>query len=244
MLVAIKKFPALCVFALLTTAFLAFLGNWQYQKAYQQDLADLKKANNSMQQVIHLNNDYRLSQIEDGSAVSLAGRFVENKIIFHDNRLNLGKAGYHLLSIFKLDEGRSILVNRGWVAMNLDRRILPKVITDTARVTLKGLIRYPVKGVYTLGEETLNKQFPQRLQTINIDRLKEASGFDLEPFSVLLDSEVAGDHFVREWADLLPGKYMSADRHYAYSLQWYLLAIVGLIIFMILIRKMAKNEQE
>jgi len=244
MFLAIKKYPLLFVFALFGAGFLSYLGYWQHQKGVQFEIDELSRLQNLNKQVINLNAQTKIPHLNDGSRVILSGHFVDDKIIFHDNKLNLGKVGYHVFSFFKLDDDRTVLVNRGWVAMNYDRRILPDVKTNDLRVTLKGVIRFPVKGVYTLAEQQVDSVFPQRLQTIDVDKLDIATGYHLEKYSVLLDKSVKGDHFYRHWDDLLPGKYMSADKHYAYSLQWYSLAFIGLIVFIILIMKMAKNEYE
>lgn len=244
MFLAIKKFPLLFVFALFTAGFLSFLGHWQYQKGQEREQNDYQKSVSLAKQNVFLNELTDKTTLEDGLRVTLKGRFIENKNIFHDNRLNSGKSGYHVFSIFQMNKDRAVLVNRGWVAMNLDRRILPIIETSGDEVLIKGLIRFPVKGVYTLAEEKQNSEFPQRLQTIEVESLALTTQYPLQEYSVLLGEEVKGKHFDRQWENLLPGKYMSADKHYAYSLQWFSLALIGLIIFMILIFKMAKNEQE
>ncbi len=245
MLAAIKRYPVIFVFALVTSVFLAFLGDWQYEKGHQRELSDAAKLNNFNKQIINLNNVYDVSKIMNGTKVVVEGRYDKNIIILHDNRLNLGKAGYHVYSIFHDIQGQSFLINRGWVSMNLDRRILPKVEINDEIVLLEGVVRYPIKGVYTLQDEELkNVTFPLRVQTIDIIQLESVTGNKIEAFAILLDKNMAGAHFSRNWDDLLPGKYMSADKHYAYSAQWYSLAVVGLVVFMVLIMKMAKNEHE
>ncbi len=243
MFLAIKKYPLIFIFALFTTGFLTFLGFWQYDKGQQRELSDRLHSESFSKQQISLNELKSDTQLKDGIKVSVTGRFVKDMVIFHDNRLNFGWSGYHVFSVFSLSDDKAVLINRGWVKMNVDRHILPSVITSDEYVTLEGVIRFPVKGVFTLAEEELKMTFPQRVQTIEVDKIKESTQYPLQEYSVLLDANVIGEHFDRNWLNLLPGKYMSANKHYAYSLQWFSLAFIGLIIFMILIFKMAKNEQ-
>jgi len=239
MFLAIKKSPFLFIFALFTAAFLASLGYWQMDRGLNLEKQDLLKKTNFNEQVIKITGD---EQLENGNRVKLTGRFIKEKIVLHDNRLNTGKSGYHVFSFFQLKNGNVVLVNRGWVKMNLDRRILPVITTPEELSTITGVIRYPVKDVYTLASEAMSNEFPLRVQTINIEHLSKASDLKLADYSVLLDSEIIGDHFDRNWLNLLPGKYMTANKHYAYSLQWFLLSLISIIIFTILIKKLAKDD--
>lgn len=243
MFLAIKKSPILFIFALFSAGLLSSLGLWQLERGQNLELENRSKTLNSKKKIINLNLSERDETFEDGFKVALTGRFIKNMIIFHDNRLNSGQSGYHVFSIFEIENKQSVLMNRGWVKMNLDRRILPEINTSSDLVTLSGTIRYPVKNVYTLAEAKPNKQFPQRVQTIDVEQLSIDTSVKLAEYSVLLDSTVKGEHFDRNWENLLPGKYMTANKHYAYSLQWFSLALVALVTFMILIYKMAKNEQ-
>lgn len=243
MFLAIRKFPFLFLFAIFTAAFLSYLGSWQYEKGAQKEADLAKQAANKEQQIINLSNMTGTPFLEDGMPVHVDGQFLAHTTIFHDNRLNSGQAGYHVYSVFQFNQKSAVLVNRGWVKMNVDRSMLPVVQEITGNISLLGHIRYPVKNVYTLADEAVALGFPQRVQTIEVEDIQQSLNVQLVDFSILLNPAVVGPHYDRNWANLLPGKYMTADKHYAYSLQWFTLSLVALIVFMILIYKMASNEK-
>ena len=58
--------------------------------------------------------------------LTLKGHFRQNKDILADNQVLKGRQGVHVYSAFDLAQGNSILVNRGWLPLAADRRLLPQ----------------------------------------------------------------------------------------------------------------------
>ena len=79
--------------------------------------------------------------------VQLLGRFDSRHQVLIDNMVQNGQAGYQVLTPFATREGR-VLVNRGWLPADPDRRILPDVsIGDSERSLTGRLDRLPVPGI-------------------------------------------------------------------------------------------------
>jgi surfeit locus 1 family protein len=69
------------------------------------------------------------------------GEFLHDKEIFLGARSMNGNPGYHLITPFKLDDGRIVLVDRGWIP--LDRKTADKRAAGnvSAPATLDGVLR-------------------------------------------------------------------------------------------------------
>jgi len=79
---------------------------------------------------------------------------------------------------FKLKNSEySILVNRGWVPMAIDRSVLPKIKTTTDALTLSGKIKILGNKPFMVGENfQSNKGWPALMQWISITDIESKSG--------------------------------------------------------------------
>ena len=65
-----------------------------------------------------------------------------------DDRIHDGAAGYEVLTALELADGRNVLVNRGWIRADVDRRVLPDVSVDGDEREVSGrLERLPRPGL-------------------------------------------------------------------------------------------------
>ena len=59
--------------------------------------------------------------------ISVAGRWDAARQFLLDNRTRDGRAGYEVLTPLQLDDGRWLIVNRGWVSFSGYRERLPDI---------------------------------------------------------------------------------------------------------------------
>ncbi len=83
-----------------------------------------------------------------------------------DNRISAGKFGYEVLGILQLDQGGSVLVNRGWIAGDSARLVLPQVPEISGEVSIKGHIYVAPGKPYLLEEQRLDENWPKRIQAV------------------------------------------------------------------------------
>lgn len=208
------------------------LGLWQRDRGLAKQAFELKAE--ALQQgdsvdIAHFTDDLHALS---GMNAHVVGSFDTQQQYLHDNRLRNGVAGYHVLTPLRLKgQPSAILVNRGWVVANQDRQQLPDLLFQPeASIKISGRAMSPVTGVFTLGEDEPSLTWPKRMQTIDIKKWSEQLNYPLLPIMILLDSDE--EHgYARDWDNLLPGKYMTADKHFAYAYQWFGLAIVALLVF-------------
>ena len=92
------------------------LGMWQMErKAEKQELFD-RFENAPMMRV-----EQAIEQQERFARVEAWGRYDPQRHILLDNKVWQGRAGVHVLTPFTLKNGRTLLVNRGWLPLPPDR---------------------------------------------------------------------------------------------------------------------------
>jgi surfeit locus 1 family protein len=159
--------------------------------------------------------------------VTARGEYVSSHSVFLDNRVHNGVAGYHVVTPFRI-EGADlhVLVNRGWVAAGPRRDRLPEVVAAPGPQTIEGLAVVPSGRVYELAPDAAPGSVRQHL---DIERVGAETGLRLQPLVVQLTSD-AKDGLVRAWARPDAG----VNTHRAYALQWYALALLTAILYVVL----------
>ncbi len=148
--------------------------------------------------------------------------------ILVDNRIHDGRAGYHVVTPLELRDGRTVLVNRGWVAQGASRAVLPAVPPPSGQVTVEGRIELPAAGYFELEREAGTGPVWQNLDPA---RFAAATGVDVLP--VVIEQTAApapGDGLVRDW----PAPDFGVDRHRIYMVQWYAFAALAFALWLIL----------
>ncbi len=155
--------------------------------------------------------------------VQVRGEYELEPQFLLDNMLHDGVAGYHVLSALRVHGLRErVLVNRGWVPVGADRRVLPEVAVSPGERTVVGrLERLPRPGI-RLGEDSASGA-PEPLLVLQYPTAQTLAARLGEPvldYQLLLDA-AAPDGYVREWrAPVLP-----PERHLGYAVQWWALGV-------------------
>ena len=205
------------------------LGLWQLERAaWKQGLVDAHEAST---QLAPVGLDWLLESGELAAfrPVRLRGQYDLAHQLLLDNRTYRGHAGYHVLTPLQLADGQSVvLVNRGWVPTGLDRAVLPEVPGPAGPVVIEAVSSLPPKKLFRLGDvEERNEDWPKVVQQRDLARLEQLLGTRLLPVILLLDE--SNEHgFVREWQ---PVYGVTPDKHRAYAMQWFTLALVLVLIY-------------
>ncbi|MEZ5476159.1 MAG: SURF1 family protein [Thiolinea sp.] len=230
------KTAVLIVAYCLALLVLLALGTWQIQRGlHKYDVLSLVNTELKEYQVLtKLPADW---QTLDYQKVGLLGDWQAEHTFLLDNRVYQGQVGYEVLTPFQLEGGEWLLVNRGWVPRQQAQQGLPP---PTQR-EVAGRLYQPDKG-YTIGdalsaEQLASQAWPKITLYWDQELLAAALGHTLLPAVLVLD-EQHPDGFVRIWQPVV----ISPERHYAYALQWYGLAVVWIIFGVIWYRRMVKKE--
>jgi len=155
--------------------------------------------------------------------VAARGELVADPQFLLDNMLHDGVAGYQVLTALRVPGSRArVLVNRGWIRADADRRVLPSVaVAVEPRSVMGRLERLPRPGlrlrtdaVSTPAHGAVVLQYP------TAEELARLLGEPVLDYQLLLDADEP-DGYVREWH--APG--LPPERHLAYAGQWLALAV-------------------
>ena len=212
-------------------ALLLSLSVWQWHRA-DEKREFLKQQEQAQQQEM-----LQLSNIVEHNAEMLryrklkaTGHYDGSQQFLVDNQVSNGKVGFFVLTPFILQGStKAVLVNRGWVAANQDRKILPDVnLKMTNTITITGRANYfPPVGIKLKGAEIPTDTQPAVIQVVDSTVLARKLGYELSNFQLELNPEEANG-FKRDWhmAAIMP-----PEQHIAYSLQWVGLAITWIVLF-------------
>lgn len=202
----------------------AFLSNWQFSRNAERSEQLELVANNYDATPVALGDllapGAELTPSDEWRPVRLEGRYLADEQLLVRNRAHGGSAAYEQLVPFRLDDGRTLLVDRGWLPPG-NSQSLPDDIPDppSGEVTVEVRLR-PGEAAPTSGRTAEAGQVP----TINLGLVAEQTG-PLEPGAYgLLMSETPAPATAPLTVDPPsndPGPYLS------YAIQWILFALMG-----------------
>lgn len=229
------------------------LGFWQYNKA---------QAKLARQQQLQTGLDTAPvglpAAIEDAEAwrykrVKFSGTYASQYQILLDNKVNDAVVGYHVLTPVRLqgENAQYVLVNRGWVAGNLNRE-LPEVATPEGEQDVEGAIFIPLAKFFTLESpaakdgklkdgQLKDGRWKEVWQHIDMQRYAESVPFEIKPYVVRLGMESTVGGFSRNWPE--PASRVTVHLGYAY--QWFGFALTLFVIYIVLnLKKVKKKAQK
>ena len=158
----------------------------------------------------------------------LRGELLAQHTLYLQNRPHHGKPGYYVVQPLRQADGRNVLVLRGWSAVNA----LPPA--PRGEVILEGVRRQGLPRVYEVGAERAAGNVRQNM---TVDEYAAWSGLALEPYVIEQRSGLVvtrppapPDSLARDW----PRAESGAEKNDAYALQWYALAALSVILFVVL----------
>lgn len=165
--------------------------------------------------------------------VTVTGSLVRDRYLLLDNRIYQGKFGYEVVALFRLEpSGQPVLINRGWIAGDPARLELPEVTQPSASMTLTGHVYVAPGEPYLLAAQSLEEGWPKRVQALDMALLAPAlvttDGAELYPYPVRLDGDQPAALTV-DWQVV----NVSPAKHRGYAVQWFTMAAVLLIFFVL-----------
>jgi surfeit locus 1 family protein len=223
--------PALwpTIVTLLLLPLMTGLGIWQLERAgWKQALVDAHEGRGRLSPVA-LGSLPDINDAVQYRRVFARGYYDMAHQLLLDNKIYQGHAGYHVLTPLHLDDSDAVvLVNRGWVPVGKSRAALPDIPGTDGEVLVDGIVRLPPKRFFRLAavDET-NTDWPKVVQQLEMGELEQLLDRTLEPLILLLDKDDEFG-FYRDWKAVYG---VTVDKHRAYAMQWFSLAVVLLAIY-------------
>jgi len=156
----------------------------------------------------------------DKKHVSVSGVFLAERTVLLDNKLREHRIGYEVITPLRLDDASVVLVDRGWLERGAKEPPAPR-----GRVHIEGVALARLPHALALGEPSKARV----RQNLDIGDFARETGLALHPF-VLEQHSDSGDGLARDW----PRPDAGAEKNAAYSLQWYSLAALAVVLVVVL----------
>lgn len=229
-----KKFspiPFLILVGLAGFAFLMWLGNWQLNRQVWKDqiIKNMEEA--------HTKKPTPISEITEENVADYAFKHVHVKgtwgtgpNYFIVGRTHNKRPGYHLFNIVKLSNGNNLMVNVGWVA---HKNFMQK---SFFQADLIGRIR---KGDQPGWLSPSHKPGIQEWTSVDLEEMGNAIGAKILPYYV---------DYVRDDKGRppfpIPHILKINNQHLGYSITWFSLGGIWIIMFIMLIIRTKRDEKE
>jgi surfeit locus 1 family protein len=219
------------------TAMVAFiaLGRWQWHRAAEKRA--LNAAFSASAAVVSELGARATGELARYTQVRVHGRYDDAHQFLLDNISFRGRAGYEVLTPLLLDDGRRLLVNRGWLPLTRSRSELPYVGFDFhASLSVTGRVDLLPVAAIALGHAPPppGPLWPKLTSFPVMDELSTALGARLESRLLLLNAtEPLG--FARDWQP----EGLGPVRHLSYAFQWWGFAALALTLYGLLNRRPA-----
>jgi len=209
-----------------------FLGRWQWQRHEEKAARAQRIESHYVASPVPLSQAMPspgapLPVAQEWTVVTATGRYAAYSLMLVRNRPNNGVFGYEVVLPLELADGRSLLVDRGWIP-NGRNAAEPATVpaTPAGDVTVTGWLR---RGEPSLGRQMTNGQ----LASINLAEAGAGMDATLYGAYLILGSEAGppGEQIARPQALEKPDT--GQGPHLAYALQWWLAAPVGIILVLV-----------
>lgn len=213
------------------------LAQWQTHRAEEKETLAAQMAERQHLPALALNAQTPPGQLLAFRKLQISGQFIREWPLYLDNRPLQGKAGLYVLMPFKLaNSSKYVLIARGWHPRDArDRMHVPDIPVPGGQVMLEGILRDRLERVMQLGQAEAVKP-GSLLQNIDVEALAKQTRWDFYPF-VLEQTSLENDGLAREW----PMPSAGADKHRGYAFQWYALALMAFLFFVVTGFRRGKN---
>ncbi|MDG3088483.1 SURF1 family protein [Vibrio hannami] len=157
--------------------------------------------------------------------------------IYLDNQVHDGKAGYLVYQVVQTAFSSDyLLAEIGFIAGNVDRRVLPEVSLSIPNGEIQGRLYSRMANPLSF-DLMLENLSHFRIQNLNLKQLEKELGLPLLPY-VLQPISIGTWPLPQPWKPLP----MASAKHYGYAFQWFSMAAVWLLLMVILFIRTTRKK--
>lgn len=213
------------------------LGFWQLSRASEKIAIEQYLSDREFSQPISLIEVGAIQQeYLTGIKVIALLTPVAGKYLLLDNQTYQGHVGYLAYQLMESEQGKGVLLERGFIKAGASRNRLPNVDWLTQPAVIEGRL-------YQRATNPLSDQLyaevgeVSRIQNLNINQLANNWQQELEPYVIQPQMDVWP--YPQPWQPVP----LSSSKHTGYAVQWFSMAValVGLSVW-VLVRALKKGE--
>ena len=177
-------------------------------------------------------------------SVRATGTYRAEDTVVVENRTLNGAPGGWVLTPLRLDDGLTVVINRGFIGFNRDGAVVPPAPPDGA-VTVTGLL-FPSQRRGSFGPTDLCEDRVEVLARVDLDCYGRQLGVDLFPTYVQLVTSDPQEPAAAEGAPQLVAlgpPEPDEGPHLAYAVQWFIFTTIAAGGYVLLLRKVALVNQ-
>ncbi len=216
------------------------LGLWQLERAEQkQNMLNAHQAqlNSPFQSLEQISKKINVFPYKTGSAL-LSGQLNHDAVWLLDNVVHQGKVGYDVVTLLE-NETYTAIINLGWVAGSKSREHLPHISLPKSITELDTVIKFNPEPSFRLAALNAEAGWPKRIQSIDIEQMAQQSKRTLLPV-VLYAMDGKQTPYQPHYQII----NMRPEKHHAYAVQWFSLAVAALCIFIFASWKRPSYEKQ
>ena len=166
--------------------------------------------------------------------LNITGEFRPDEEILLRSQVNLGRPGFDVLTPFYFDDDSAIIVNRGWVPLEMDSPPVYEAAPPAGETNISGYTRYPLENA--ADPLVPNTGIVARVDLLGLDA---TTAGELEMFYLELTHLLAGESAL----PIVDGPpEITEGPHLSYAVQWFAFAAVSLVGYAALIRSTARRR--
>lgn len=181
------------------------------------------------------------SDMLDLRRVEVTGTYALADEVILRNRTQSGRSGHDVLTPLETDGGRAVIVNRGWVPIDVEGPPVVGAQPPTGEVVAYGMVRATqVRGSFGPVDPPTGRL--DRISRIDVARLDRQTPQDLYPFSIQLDKQNPAQ--TQDFPVPQPVPSPESGPHFSYAIQWFVFSLVVAIGYPILLRRTAGRAED
>ena len=210
------------IFAIIFVPITISLGLWQIERANEKKVIISNYDKLLVSTPIALQKEQPL---ENWQPIETVGAY-QDLVIYEDNAINSGKAGFKVYHLFQNGDGTFIFVHRGFIERNLIKNNLPRIDTPVGKKNIKGTTLFKQNNTFVKNVEESDIRIIQEFNTsVLIERFPILKDRYLHPFLFNLDVRDAD-----KFQPIEKPVNMTATKHIGYAIQWFGLCAALIIL--------------
>ena len=217
------------IFAIIFVPITISLGLWQIERAEEKKLILANYDNLLISAPVALKKNQTL---DNWQPLETTGIY-QDLVVYEDNAINSGKAGFKVYHLFENDDGTLVFIHRGFIERNLIKNNLPKIEIPVGKKSIKGTALFKQDNTFIKNVEESDGRIIQEFSTpVLIKKFPILKDRYLHPFLFNLDIRD-----VDKYQSIEKPVNMSASKHIGYAIQWFGLCIALIILTIYAYRK-------
>ena len=210
------------IFAVIFVPITISLGLWQIERANEKKVIISNYDKLLVSTPIALQKEQPL---ENWQPIETVGAY-QDLVVYEDNAINSGKAGFKVYHLFQNGDGTFIFVHRGFIERNLIKNNLPRIDTPVGKKNIKGTTLFKQNNTFVKNIEESDIRIIQEFNTsVLIERFPILKDRYLHPFLFNLDVRDAD-----KFKPIEKPVNMTATKHIGYAIQWFGLCAALIIL--------------